>query len=153
MFHITKVLNRDPLGKSVQNCFTSQMPTLWIHLLLWKEGLIKSDSSQSQTSTVPQRCLDSCAVKHRFGLDYQTGGVCMCKDDKVLTALQMEMVCPRLRFWRFWATSDSEWVLLELLDESGSKFWIQNTCGKVKSDFWNRLELQNANRHFFWVTL
>ena len=81
--------------------------------------MIKSDSSQSQTSTVPQRCLDSCAVKHRLGLDYQTGGVCMCKDDKVLTALQMEMVCHRLRFL---GTSDPEWVLLELLDESGSKF-------------------------------
>ena len=65
----------------------------------------------------------------------------------------MEMVCPRLRFWRFWATFDSEWVFLELLDESGSKFWIQNTCGKVKSDFWNRFEFQNANGHFFWVTL
>ena len=48
--------------------------------------------------------------------------VCMCKDNKVLTALQMEMVGPRLHFWRFWATSDSEGVLLELLDESGSKF-------------------------------
>ena len=48
--------------------------------------------------------------------------MCMCKDDKVLTALQMEMVCHRLRFWRFLGTSDPEWVLLELLDESGSKF-------------------------------
>ena len=82
--------------------------------------MIKSETSQSHTST--QALFLSCAGKHRFGLDYQTGGVCMCKDDKVLTALQMEMVCPRLRFWRFWATSDSEWVLLELLDESGSKF-------------------------------
>ena len=43
----------------------------------------------------------------------------MCKDDRVLTALQMEMVCNRLRFL---GTSDPEWVLLELLDESGSKF-------------------------------
>ena len=30
----------------------------------------------------------------------------MCKDDKVLTALQMEMVGPHLHFLRFWATSD-----------------------------------------------
>ena len=36
-----------------------------------------------------------------------------------VTALQMEMVCHRLRFL---GTSDPEWVLLELLDESGSKF-------------------------------
>ena len=26
---------------------------------------------------------------------------------------------------------------------------IQNTCGKVKSDLWNRFELQNAIIHFF----
>ena len=60
-----------------------------------------------------------CAGKHRFGLEYQIGSVFMCKDDKVLTAFQMEMVCHRLRFL---GTSDPEWVLLELLDESGSKF-------------------------------
>ena len=81
--------------------------------------MIKSETSQSHTNTVPQWCWDSCAGKHRFGLDYPIGGVCMCKDDKVLTALQMEMVCHRLRFL---GTSDPEWVLLELLDESGSKF-------------------------------
>ena len=81
--------------------------------------MIKSETSQSHTNTVPQWCLNSCAGKHRFGLDYQIGGVCMCKDDKVLTALQMEMVCHRLRFL---GTSDPEWLLLELLDESGSKF-------------------------------
>ena len=49
--------------------------------------------------------------------------VCACeKTTKVLTALQMEMVCHRLRFWRFFGTFDPERVLLELLDESGSKF-------------------------------
>ena len=84
--------------------------------------MIKSETSQSHTNTVPQWCLDSCAGIHRFGLDYQIGGVCMCKDDKVLTALQMEIVCYHLSFWRFLGTSDPEWVLLELLDESGSKF-------------------------------
>ena len=41
----------------------------------------------------------------------------MCKDDKVLTALQMEMVCHRLRFLAFLGTSDPEWVLLESLVE------------------------------------
>ena len=46
----------------------------------------------------------------------------MCKDDKVLTALQMEIVCYNLSFWRFLGTSDPEWVLLELQDESGLKF-------------------------------
>ena len=81
--------------------------------------MIKSETSQSHTNTVPQWCLDSCAGIHRFGLDYQIGGVCMCKDNKVLTALQMEMVCHRLRFL---GTSDPKWVLLELLDELGSKF-------------------------------
>ena len=81
--------------------------------------MIKSETSQSRTNTVPQWCLDSCAGKHRFGLDYQIGGVCMCKDDKVLTALQIEIVCHHLRLL---GTSDPEWVLLELLDESGSKF-------------------------------
>ena len=48
---------------------------------------------------------------------------------------QWNIVCRRMRFWRFWGTSDSEWALFKWLDESGSKFWIQNTCGKVKSDF------------------
>ena len=62
---------------------------------------------------------------------------------------QWNIVCRRMRFWCFWGTSDSEWALFKWLDESGSKFWIQNTCGKVKSDFWNRFELLNANKHFF----
>ena len=35
----------------------------------------------------------------------------VCKDDKVLTALQMEIVCYHLSFWRFLGTSDPEWVL------------------------------------------
>ena len=33
------------------------------------------------------------------------------------------------------------------------KFWFQNTCGKVKSDFKNRFELLILMWHFFWVTL
>ena len=47
----------------------------------------------------------------------------------------MEHVCPRMRFLRFWGISDSEWILLKWPDEWGSKFWIHNTCKKVKSDF------------------
>ena len=39
------------------------------------------------------------------------------------------------------------------LDETGSKFWFQNTRGKVKSDFLNRFELEILMMHFFWVTL
>ena len=66
---------------------------------------------------------------------------------------QWNIVCRRMRFWCFWGTSDSEWALFKWLDESGSKFWIQNTCGNVKSDFWTSFELQNAIRHFLWVTL
>ena len=31
-----------------------------------------------------------------------------------------------------------EWIQFEWLDEMGSKFWFQNTCEKVKSNFWNR---------------
>ena len=38
-------------------------------------------------------------------------------------------------------------------DGTGSKFWFRNTCGKVKSDLYNRFELQYAIRHFFWDTL
>ena len=36
---------------------------------------------------------------------------------------------------RFRGSLDSEWVSFEWIDETGSKFWFQNTCGKVKSDF------------------
>ena len=38
-------------------------------------------------------------------------------------------------------------------DRTGSKFWFRNTCGKIKSDLYNRFELQYAIRHFFWDTL
>ena len=40
-----------------------------------------------------------------------------------------------------------------LLDGTGSQFWFRNTCGKVKSDLYNWLYLQNAMYHFFWGTL
>ena len=33
-------------------------------------------------------------------------------------------------------------------DGTGSKFWFQNTCGKVKSDLYNRFEIQKAMGHF-----
>ena len=49
-------------------------------------------------------------------------------------------------YW-FWMSNINEARL------TGSKFWFQNTCGKVKSDFWNRFELGFLMLHFFWVTL
>ena len=36
----------------------------------------------------------------------------------------------------------SEWVFSRWLDETGSKFWFQNTYEKVKSDFKNRNKTQ-----------
>ena len=57
----------------------------------------------------------------------------------------MEHVCPHIHFFlRFWGISDSEWVLLKWLDESGSKFWIHNKCKKVKSHFMNRFKVWKA---------
>ena len=35
----------------------------------------------------------------------------------------------QLRFW------NSEWIQFKWLDETGSKFWFQITCEKVKSNF------------------
>ena len=54
---------------------------------------------------------------------------------------------------RFWGNSDSEWVLFEWLDETGLKFWFQNTCEKVKSDFWNRNKNKIKKVPFFGDTL
>ena len=54
---------------------------------------------------------------------------------------------------RFWGNSDSEWVLFEWLDETGLKFWFQNTCEKVKSDFWNRNKNKIKKVPFFRDTL
>ena len=34
-------------------------------------------------------------------------------------------------------------------DGTGSKFWFRNTCGKVKSDLYNRFEFQNTMGHLF----
>ena len=49
---------------------------------------MKSETSQSHISTVPQWCWDSTAGKHRFGLVwFGLANWTMCKDDKVKTAL------------------------------------------------------------------
>ena len=48
------------------------------------------------------------------------------------------------------------WFWMSNINEArwtGSKFWFQNTCGKVKSDLWNRFKLGFLMFHFFWVTL
>ena len=36
----------------------------------------------------------------------------------------------------------------ECLDKTGSKFWLQTTCEKVKSYFYNWFKVDNANGHF-----
>ena len=42
-----------------------------------------------------------------------------------------------MRFWCFYCTLNSEWVSEMCSDVMGSKFWIQNTCGKLKTDLYN----------------
>ena len=58
------------------------------------------------------------------------------------------------RFLRiFEAIKMLDWVLFRCPNETGSKFSVQNTCGKIKSDFYGRLELKIIMWHPFWVTL
>ena len=99
---------------------------------------------------IAQWSLDSSVGQHRFGLANWAAVVGTCKDDK--GALQMEREKIMQPYMRFWGTSNTEWVLLKWLVETGLRFWFQNTRRKVKTDFLNRFKLKNANRHF-WGTL
>ena len=44
-------------------------------------------------------------------------------------------------------------MCLKCSDGTGSKFWFQNTCEKVKSNFWNRNKTKFAMLPFFRDTL
>jgi len=64
-----------------------------------------------------------------------------------------ETLRPFLHFLRFRGPSNYEWVSVRCPSGTESKFWLQNTHEKVKSNLYNQFELQYAMYHFFWVTL
>ena len=43
-----------------------------------------------------------------------------------------------MRLFAFLSSLDSELIKFEWLYETGSEFWFETTCEKVKSDFQNR---------------
>ena len=109
------------------NFYKSQLHTSTITTL--KHELMNSLLTFSSRKVL--RCRQS---QIWFGLLMQS----LCsKGDSVLTALHMaveKFVCMRI-FLRFQGTYDSEWVILKWSDETGWKFWLQNTCGEVKTNF------------------
>ena len=91
---------------------------------------------------------------HLLAFIRSIAAICFLKKKTTLTKISIFVQPYNLQMcMHFWGNSDSEWILFEWLDETGSKFWFQNTCEKVKSNFWNRNKNKIKKVPFFRDTL
>ena len=90
---------------------------------------------------------------HLLAFIRSIAAICFLKKKTTLTKISIFVQPYNLQMcMHFWGNSDSEWILFEWLDETGSKFWFQNTCEKVKSNFWNRNKNKIKKVPFFLET-